>query len=135
MDRRIKAFSRTPMRGKIASLARLEATAREVRLAFERDAFDIRLARAVYGAYAPIIDLDLFLSRARALFPALNCGLCSTYLSAVLGRGVVRRGTYGAAGHTVLMVGHLIVDITADQFGGPSVYVGTLQRPWHLDDA
>lgn len=123
------------MRSGIASLAMLDATARETRLAFERNAFDIELARTAYGAYAPGIDLDLFLSRARALFPALNCGLCSTYLGAVLGCGVVRRGRYGDAGHTVLMVGDLIVDITADQFGGPRVYVGALQRPWRFDAA
>ena len=122
------------MRSGIVSFATLHAKAQEVRRAFERDEFDIELARAVYGAYAPDIEIDLFLSRARELFPALNCGLCSTYLAAVLGCGVVRRGTYGAAGHTVLMVDRRIVDITADQFGGPRVYVGAPQLPWRFDD-
>ncbi len=119
----------------IVSFATLHAKAQEVRRAFERGEFNVALARRAYEAYAPDIDIDLFLGRARALFPALNCGLCSTYLGAVLGCGVVRRGKYGAEAHTVLMVGPLIVDITADQFGGPRVYVGPSQLPWRLDDA
>lgn len=122
------------MQGSIMSRATLQAKAQDVRRAFERAEFDIALARTVYEAYAPDIDIDLFLSRARELFPALNCGLCSTYLAAVLGCGVVRHGRYGTEGHTVLMVGSLIVDITADQFGGPRVYVGALQLPWRFDD-
>jgi hypothetical protein len=122
------------MRSEIVSLATLHAKAQVVRRAFERGEFDLTLARTAYGAYAPDIDIDLFLGRARELFPTLNCGLCSTYLGAALGCGVVRRGRYGAEGHTVLMVGSRIVDITADQFGGPRVYVGPPQRPWLLDD-
>jgi hypothetical protein len=128
------AFSRMPMRSEIVPLAMLHAKAREVRLAFECNAFDTELARRAYRAYAPDIDLDLFLDRARGLFPALNCGLCSTYLAAVLGCGVIRRGKYGDMGHTVLMVGGLIVDITADQFGGAPMYVGAPQLPWRFDE-
>jgi hypothetical protein len=28
------------------------------------------------------------------------------------------------------MIGEIVVDITADQFGGPAVYVGPLAEPW-----
>ena len=122
------------MQSRIISPATLHAKAQDVRRAFERDEFYIALARTAYGAYAPDIDIDLFLNRARRIFPALNCGLCSTYLAAVLGCGIVRRGKYGTEGHTVLMVGPVVVDITADQFGGPRVYVGALQLPWRFDD-
>lgn len=114
--------------------AALHDKAHEVRFAFELGEFDVAVARRAYSAYAPDIDVDLFLSRARALFPALNCGLCSTYLGAVLGCGTVRRGKYDAEDHTVLAVGSLIVDITADQFGGPRVYVGPPQFPWRFAD-
>jgi hypothetical protein len=38
---------------------------------------------------------------------------------------------------TVLAIGSTIIDITADQFGGPAVYVGPPRPPWELshDDA
>lgn len=116
------------------AIASLVSKAHDVRRAFERGEFDAAIARQAYLAYAPDIDVDLFLRRSQKLFPALNCGLCSTYLNAVLGRGTVRRGHYRAERHTVLMVEAWVVDITADQFGGPPVYVGPLRRPWQLDD-
>lgn len=103
-----------------------------IRNAFESGRFDVSIARRAYGNYAPEIDIDLFLSRARGLFPALNCGLCSTYLRAVLDCGTVKRGRYNNERHTVLMIGSVVVDITADQFGGPPVYIGPLRRPWEL---
>jgi hypothetical protein len=114
------------------SLQTLQTTAQATRRAFEAGLFDVAIARLAYGAYAPGLDIDLFLARSRALFPALNCGLCSAYLRAVLGRGSIRRGRYDGEAHTVLAIGSTIIDITADQFGGPPVYVGPPRRPWEL---
>jgi hypothetical protein len=113
--------------------AGLRAKAHDTRRAFESGRFDVAIARRAYADYAPNIDIDLFLARARSLFPALNCGLCSTYLRAVLRRGTVRCGRYNGERHTVLVVGSTIVDITADQFGGPAVYVGPLMWPWAFE--
>jgi hypothetical protein len=97
----------------------LWVTAHETRRAFESGGFDVATARLAYSTYAPELDIDLFLARSRGLFPALNCGLCSTYLRAVLQRGSIGRGRYGGEPHTVLAIGSTIIDITADQFGGP----------------
>ena len=113
-------------------LAEIPAKAHQTRRAFESGCFDVSVARRAYTDYAPDIDVDLFLSHSRRLFPALNCGLCSTYLRAVLHCGTVRRGRYNADLHTVLIVGSTVIDVTADQFGGPPVYIGPLRQPWTL---
>ena len=112
------------------TLHALWVTANETRQAFEAGLFDVAVARLAYRAYAPGLDIDLFLARSHALFPALNCGLCSAYLRAVLQRGSIRRGYYDGEPHTVLMVGSTVIDVTADQFGGPAVYVGPERPPW-----
>lgn len=115
-----------------AYLQEIRARVTQTREAFESGTFDVTIARRAYADYAPDIDLDLFLPRARELFPALNCGLCSTYLRAILQRGTVHRGSYNGERHTVLLINSTVIDITADQFGGPPVYVGALRRPWKL---
>jgi hypothetical protein len=106
----------------------------EVRAAFETGTYDEDIAVAAYQADAPVPDIELFLRRARVLFPALNCGLCSAYLRAVLGFGSMARTRYNGHPHTVLAVDNVIIDITADQFGGPPTYVGAVQPPWILDE-
>ena len=42
-------------------------------------------------------------------------------------------GSYEGQKHTFLMLDNLVLDITADQFGGPALYVGSLVSPWSLD--
>jgi hypothetical protein len=42
------------------------------------------------------------------------------------------RGTYSGYSHTFLLLGGNVVDITADQFDGPPVYVGPLTQPWEV---
>lgn len=105
----------------------------EVRAAFEAGSHDDCIAAAAYRAYTSMADIELFLRRARALFPALNCGLCSAYLRSVLGRGSIVRTTYNGHPHTVLAIDSVIVDITADQFGGPPIYVGAAMPLWDSD--
>lgn len=87
----------------------------------------------LYCQYSPIQDLCVFFSRAKHLFPRLNCGISSVYLKHRLGIGEIIRGAYQGQGHTFLLLdGKTVVDITADQFGGPPVYVGPLCFPWDL---
>lgn len=49
-----------------------------------------------------------------------------------LSEGEIRNGSYAGHGHTFLVIEGVVVDITADQFDGPDVYVGPLVAPWSL---
>ena len=88
------------------------------------------LLRTLYLEYHAIPEPDLFFSRAKELFPSLNCGIASVYLKHCFGAGQIVQGSYAGLGHTFLVLDDVIVDITADQFGGPPVYVGPLISPW-----
>jgi len=49
--------------------------------------------------------------------------------------GEIVQGKYQNENHTFLMLeDNQIVDITADQYGGPKVYVGDLKLPWSLEE-
>lgn len=89
---------------------------------------------ALYKAYNPTVrNPTLFAQRAIGIFPKLNCGLASAYLRRAIGRGIIVRGYYATHSHTFLLVdNNTIVDITADQYGGPRIYVGRLTYPWTL---
>lgn len=99
---------------------------------FESNFIPFELLAELYGRYNSAVEVRSFLIRARQLFPALNCGVTSVYLRHVLQKGEIISGRYAEQKHTFLLVGMLVVDITADQFGGPSVYVGQLRAPWSL---
>ncbi len=102
-----------------------------IRRDFERRLIEPGLLEKIYTVYNPALtNPESFLATATQLFPALNCGLASVYLQTVLGKGEIIHGTYKSEGHTFLAIKNLIIDITADQFGGPKVYVGTLRWPW-----
>lgn len=105
----------------IAALARSE---------FERASVDKDLLIRLYASYVDVGDTESFVEAALKSFPRGNCGLASLYLQHKLG-GEVRRLTYADHPHSVLFIGpDEIIDITADQFGGPPVYVGPFKRPW-----
>ncbi len=90
----------------------------------------IELAQ-LYYEYNPIDNIDLFIQRATRTFPTGNCGLASIYLNSRLQMGKVVQGKYADNNHTFIQLSdEIIVDITADQFGGPKVYVGPLIQPW-----
>ncbi len=83
--------------------------------------------------YNPLEDIGSFIKRSRKLFPRLNCGLATLYLREILEDGTVVQGKYNGKNHTFLLIdGNTVVDITADQYGGPKVYVGPLRKPWIL---
>lgn len=108
-----------------------EKTAYQTRKQFEAGITDRELLIELYREYADAGDTSQFVNKARNIFPLGNCGLASLYLKRELG-GEVVQGKYGEHNHTFLLIDDTVVDITADQFGGPKVYVGPLQFPWSL---
>jgi hypothetical protein len=116
---------------KCPAAASLLKEARLVRRVFELRQCDRRLLAELYGRYNPVPDIRGFIERALAMFPKLCCGLAIIYLRHRLGGwGVACQGFYRTIPHTVLAADDLLIDITADQFGGPAVYVGPVLYPW-----
>lgn len=101
-----------------------------IRTDFESGNIPRYLLAKLYSQYNPTIKIDPFINEAANLFPKLNCGLASAYLQYSLGKGIIINGSYGDHNHTFLSLGETIVDITADQFGGPKIYIGPLRAPW-----
>ncbi len=84
----------------------------------------------LYQKYQHIENIELFIERASVLFPTLNCGIASVYLEYVLGTGRVVQGKFNTHHHTFLFIdGITVVDITADQYAGPVIYIGPLNVP------
>jgi hypothetical protein len=108
----------------------LEQYAAAARSALESGSVSREVLSRLYTGYNPDVAIDSFLDKAAELFPSLNCGLASVYLQHVLDQGSVVRGRYGSQLHTFLVIDDTVVDITADQYGGPRVYVGPLRAPW-----
>ena len=107
--------------------------ATEVRRAFERRLIDLGLLADLYARYNPAVNPADFVAEAARLYPIGNCGLATLYLRHRLGSGALVRGRYEEQPHTFLLSqGGLIVDVTADQFGGPPVYVGPTIKPWSI---
>lgn len=106
----------------------------KTRKAFEAKKIDRSILKELYMQYHPVKNIDMFIGRATSFFPNLNCGIASVYLKRVLGRGNIVNGNYSNNNHTFLLLNKkTIVDITADQYGGPKVYVGPLKNPWGLE--
>ena len=110
----------------------------KVRREFENHQVDALLLQRLYEAYNPEVeDSRLFVERGMRQFPSLNCGLASVYLRKVLGMGKVINGKYLYLNHTFLLIENfnddaIVMDITADQYGGPPIYVGPVKAPWSL---
>lgn len=103
------------------------------RRSFEQGSVPPVLLKKLYLAYNPDVEIDSFLDAAASMFPRLNCGLASVYVQYRIQDGEVVHGSYDGQGHTFVALGGLaIVDITADQFGGPAVYAGPIVSPWSL---
>lgn len=117
---------------------RLEEVAWDVRRQFETgEAYTERLMRL----YRDILShnpygLEDFFRKAKAQFPKRNCGIATVALYDRLGIGEIAKGSsYQGIAHTMLTIGGdrgIMVDITADQFGGPKVYVGQIRDPWYI---
>ncbi len=103
----------------------------EVRRSFEEKSLDEKELAQLYYEYNAIEDVDCFISKARELFPHLNCGIASVYLQKLFPKSEIIIGKYKKNNHTFLLLEDaIVVDITADQYGGPTVYVGRLLKPW-----
>lgn len=116
-------------------IGEVRRVAYEARADFESGQISEDLLVSLYGEYCKNIDPRLFVSEALKIFPRGNCGLASVYMRYRLQDGEAVYGSYAKEGHTVLARGRIILlaDITSDQFGGPTVYVGPVAEPWSLD--
>ena len=109
----------------------LELAAGKIREDFEKQNINYNLLKELYLRDNSIGDIDSFIEESKKVFPKLNCGLASVYLKEKLKVGEVVKGKYKEANHTFLLIDEeIIVDITADQFGGQKVYVGPVIYPW-----
>ncbi len=109
---------------------KIEERLQTIRSRFEEQEISEDELMACYGAHKEITDLPGFIQHAKRIFPRLCCGVASAYLREVLGVGEVVQGHYGGNPHSFLMHDGILIDITADQYGGPSVYFGPLVPPW-----
>ncbi|MEK9167885.1 MAG: hypothetical protein AAB769_00945 [Patescibacteria group bacterium] len=109
----------------------IEKTVCKIRAQFETGLVNRYLLINIYNEYTDVGDTVSFVNKAKDIFPRGNCGIASLYLKKELG-GEIVRGKYGKHNHTFLLIDNTVIDITADQFGGPEVYVGPLQHPWTL---
>lgn len=105
--------------------------AQKARKSFEERTVSRDRLEDLYRTYQPeVLDIGLFVESAQRLFPNLNCGLASVYLQAEIGLGEIIQGFFNDAPHTFLAINDTIIDITADQYGGPPIYVGPLVGQW-----
>lgn len=77
------------------------------------------------------MDADAFCTNATAIFPSGRAGShrCSSVTCLVSETWFTV--SMKATGHAFLQVRRrIVVDVTADQFGGPGVHVGDLLPPW-----
>ncbi len=112
----------------------MQEVVQRIRNDFEAGTIDQELLLELYRDYADVGDTVRFVKKAKDIFPNGNCGLASLYLKEKLG-GEVVQGKYAKHNHTFLLINDTVIDITADQFGGPKVYVGPLQSPWSFRES
>lgn len=114
---------------------KVEEVIRKVRKDFETKNISKDLLVELYQNYSGYSEEETqrFVEKALETFPSGCCGLTSVYLQSVLNEGEVVRGKYRNEPHSFLVLENKeIVDITADQFGGPEIYYGKIVSPWTL---
>lgn len=134
------------------SVNELHELSQEIRGRFETHAYtgeDLAVLNPALLASLSLASRARYLHEIQAKFPKGNCGIASAVMLAAVGTGARVYGSYicsevggsqYSAPHMFLSVetqdnGPVIANITADQFGGPSIYVGKLVLPWSMDDA
>ena len=115
------------------SMDEIKTIAESIRAEFENGTIPLNLVKSLYQSYNPLENIDIFFDEARKLFPKGSCGIASVYLNAQIKGSRIIRGRYNEKKHTFLLVNNNIVDITADQYGGPKVYIGPIVSPWNLE--
>jgi hypothetical protein len=120
----------------IDNVEAIRSIASEARHAFEERTVSRDLLSGLYLSYNPSFrgDIVRFLDFRESIFPKANCGLTAVYLKHLFNEGKIVEGEYYLEPHQFLSIGKLVVDITADQFDGPPVYVGPLEFPWRADE-
>ncbi len=112
---------------------KLFEAAKKARLELESGEVDKKLLVRLYREYNPQVqDVESFISDGLEMFPRLCCGIASSYLKHALGGGEITVGTYNSENHTFLVLEESVIDITSDQYGGPSIYVGDITKPWSI---
>ena len=107
--------------------------AKEARQSFIERAIPKDKLKSLYLNYNSTDNIDSFLKKAERLFPKLNCGLASVYLKDKIPQAKIINGKYNTHNHTFLMLKNTVIDITADQYKGPKIYVGELKYPYSLN--
>ena len=107
-------------------------TIKLIRNSFERQSIDLSLLKKLYKKYNNIDNIDKFINDGVNMFPKLNCGITSLYIKHILKGGRIINGEYKKENHTFLMYKNNIIDITAEQYGGPKIHVGPLKYPWKI---
>lgn len=119
------------MNTKKQSALEMILTILKIRSLFEERKIAPTLLKELYKVYNPLPHMEQFIEKSQLFFPNLNCGITSLYLKHILKEGKLINGGYAGQNHTFLFLNKgLIIDITADQFGGPPVYVGPMLYPW-----
>jgi hypothetical protein len=110
-------------------------TAKQIAVKIRRD-FEVghidqaRLIK-LYRKYHRVQNMKHFIGQGLKIFPRLSCGLASVYLRDRLRKGKIIRGKFKDYNHTFLVLDrNTVIDITADQYGGPRVHFGKLAYPW-----
>jgi len=111
----------------------MKSTIKQIRKDFESQNLDYNKLKNLYLNYNAISDINEFIEKSKSLFPKLNCGLASLYIQDKLKKGKIVKGKYKDYSHTFLLLeNNIIIDITADQYGGPKIYMNKLKSPWKL---
>lgn len=119
------------MADNIFALDEIADIAIEARLEFIHKTINQRLLSALYRYHFPINPIHPHLPRLLQEFPNNGAQLATTYLQYIFG-GEITKGQYERHNHYFLTLPrNVIVDITADQFGGPEIFVGKIRPPWY----
>ncbi len=102
----------------------------DTRLELINRSVDMRLLAILHKQHFPLHQIRDILPQILQDFPQNNSTIATSYLQFIMG-GDVTRGQYEHHPHFYLTLPrNVIVDITADQFGGPEVFVGKIRSPW-----
>lgn len=130
----------------IAIQARKEFEDKSVKVQYLKSLVETHLA---YIADNYKDGLTQWIEQSVANFPANCCELGAAVLLDRIGEGIIAHGRYEhepigphniRKSHTFWVqlesVGEirLMADTTADQYGGPPIYVGTIKHPWTIPD-
>ena len=121
----------------MGTIEKVRGAALQARSDFEKCIVSKDLMRELSISSDPALQhvFDRYFDDTIQKFPRGNCRLAAIYLKHLAGFGHVAEGTYGGNYHRFWAgeEGELIADITADQFGGPKVYVGRVVAPWSIN--